>query len=262
MPATNRRIEPGKTPMAIMHGDNSGVWQAMTQLAWINDRFGDPTKATEWRTRAAALKANMMKHLWNGKFFRHQLPVDGTKDFDAYENERLSMSDAYALNRGLLSLEENRSIIEEYIARRGTTKGFSEWFTIDPPYEPSFGANKSHTAGTYVNGALCPFTAGELARGAFENGYEEYGWDILSRIEKMVARDDGKIFFLYHPITGEPQGRGPSAWGAAAIINAIDEGLSRHSGSRYGLSGDTLRSAVAGDAVHGATLFDRLRGGA
>ena len=41
----------------------------------------------------------------------------------------------------------------------------------------------------------------------------------------MVARDDGKIFFLYHPITGEPQGRGPSAWGAAAIISAIDEGL-------------------------------------
>ena len=221
----NRRIEPGKTPMAIMHGDNSGVWQAMTQLAWINDRFGNPTKATEWRTRAAALKANMMKHLWNGKFFRHQLPVDGTKDFDAYENERLSMSDAYALNRGLLSLEENRSIIKEYMARRATTKGFSEWFTIDPSYEPGFGAKKSHAAGTYVNGALCPFTAGELARGAFENGYEEYGWDILSRIEKMVARDDGKIFFLYHPITGEPQGRGPSAWGAAAIISAIDEGL-------------------------------------
>ena len=76
-----------------------------------------------------------------------------------------------------------------------------------------------------MNGAICPFTAGELARGAFENGYEEYGWDILSRIEKMVARDDGEIFFLYHPITGKPQGGGPSAWGAAAIINAIDEGL-------------------------------------
>ncbi|MGN0887699.1 MAG: hypothetical protein ACI4UY_02335, partial [Kiritimatiellia bacterium] len=35
----------------------------------------------------------------------------------------------------------------------------------------------------------------------------------------------GRIFFLYHPTTGEPQGRGPSAWGAAAILSAVDQGL-------------------------------------
>jgi hypothetical protein len=76
-----------------------------------------------------------------------------------------------------------------------------------------------------VNGALSPFTAGELARGAFECGEEAYGWDILDRVAKMVKRDDGKLYFLYDPLSGKPQGGGPSAWGAAAILAAVDEGL-------------------------------------
>ena len=68
------------------------------------------------------------------------------------------------------------------------------------------------------------YTTGELAKAALNNGYEEYGWDIISRFMKMVERDKD-IFFLYYP-DGKPQpDRGPSAWGAAAFISAVDEGL-------------------------------------
>lgn len=218
--ATNRRIEPGKTPMAVMHGDNTGAYQAMCQLAWMNERFGRADRAAAWRNRAEELKRNIMRHLWNGKFFRHELPL-GCAALDAHEAERLSMSDAYALNRGMLSLAENRSIIGEYLARRAVTRAFAEWFTIDPPYASFSGYPPGH----YVNGAICPFTAGELAKGAFENGYEEYGWDILSRLAKLAAAADGNIYFLYDPVTRKPQGGGPSAWGAAAILSAIDQGL-------------------------------------
>lgn len=216
----NRTIQLDE-PMAAMHGDNTGVIQAMNQLAWINERFGNTAKAAEWRERSARLRASVMKHLWNGRFFRHQLPLNCPPQ-DENEENRLSMSDAYALNRGVLTREECRSIIEEYRSRRTKTAAFAEWFTIDPVYE-DFGPN--HRKGQYVNGAICPFTAGELAKGAFENGYEAYGWDIIERLVEMVLRDEGKIFFLYHPVTGKPQGGGPSAWGAAAILSAIDQGL-------------------------------------
>ena len=216
----NRTIQLDE-PMAAMHGDNTGVIQAMNQLAWINERFGNTAKAAEWRERSARLHASVMKHLWNGRFFRHQLPLNCPPQ-DENEENRLSMSDAYALNRGVLTREECRSIIEEYRSRRTKTAAFAEWFTIDPVYE-DFGPN--HRKGQYVNGAICPFTAGELAKGAFENGYEAYGWDIIERLIEMVLRDEGKIFFLYHPVTGKPQGGGPSAWGAAAILSAIDQGL-------------------------------------
>ncbi len=216
--ATDRRIAPD-TPISIMHGDNSGVYQAMNQLAWLNRRLGNEEKAQAWEARAEELKKNIFKHLWNGKFFIHQLHLNHT-GVDDLEGERLSLSNTYDVNRGLTDTAQSRAVIEEYMSRRKTTKYFSEWFTIDPPYEKF----ANHKQGGYVNGAISPFTAGELAKAAFNNGYEEYGWDIIQRFIKLVERD-GTTYFLYDT-DGKPQPEGgPSAWGAAALVSAVDEGL-------------------------------------
>ena len=213
-----RRILPD-SPMSIMHGDNTGVYQAMNQLAWFNRRLGNEEKAKEWEKRAEILKENIFKYLWNGKFFIHQLHLNHS-GADDLENERLSLSCSYALNRNVCTLEQSRKIIEEYMRRRETTKFFAEWFSIDPPYENW--PNKA--PGQYVNGAISPFTAGELAKGALNCGYEEYGYDIIKRFIKLVERD-GTVYFLYDvDSTPQPEG-GPSAWGAAALLSAVDEGL-------------------------------------
>ena len=215
---TNRRIEKD-TPMSIMHGDNSGIYQAMNQLAWLNRRLENEEKAQEWEARANELKENMFKHLWNGKFFIHQLHLNHN-GVDDLENERLSLSNTYDMNRGVTDVEQSRSIIEEYMARRECANYFAEWFSIDPPYEKFY----IYRVGRYVNGAISPFTAGELAKAAFNNGYEEYGWDIVWRFMQLVERD-GTSYFLYN-MDGKPQpAGGPSAWGAAALISAVDEGL-------------------------------------
>ncbi len=213
----NRRIE-GR-PMSVMHGDNSGVYQAMHQLAWLNRRLHREEQARAWEKRAALLRENMFRHLWNGNFFIHQLHLDHS-GIDMLEDKRLSLSNTYDINRGVTSVAESRLIIEEYMARRQTTDCFAEWFSIDPPYE------KFHIyeRGKYVNGAISPFTAGELAKAALQNGYEAYGWDILCRFMELIERD-GTAFFLYNTdSTPQPDG-GPSAWGAAAFISAVDEGL-------------------------------------
>ena len=224
----DRRIHDDE-PMSIMHGDNSGVYQAMKQLAWFNNRLGNSDKAKQWENRAEMLRENIMKYLWNGSFFIHQLHLnhDG---IDNLENERLSLSNPYDINRGLTSVEESRNIIKEYMKRKETTNMFAEWFSIDPPYKDF----KSYKEGQYVNGAISPFTAGELAKAAFNNGYEEYGWDIVSRFIKLVERDNN-IFFLYYPDSRpQPEG-GPSCWGAAAFISAVDEGLAgiKNTGVNY-----------------------------
>jgi hypothetical protein len=214
----HRKIAPD-SPMSIMHGDNSGVYQAMKQLAWLNRRLGNEEKAQEWESRAEVLKENIFKHLWNGKFFIHQLHLNHS-GLDNLENERLSLSNTYDINRGLTNTEQSRAIIEEYMARRKRTDCFAEWFSIDPPYEKFF----IYESGRYVNGAISPFTAGELAKAAFNNGYEEYGWDIIQRFIQLVERD-GTTYFLYDT-DGKPQPEGgPSAWGAAALVSAVDEGL-------------------------------------
>ena len=215
---TNRKINPYE-PMSIMHGDNSGVYQAMLQLAWFRRRLGDEERAAIWERRAATLRENMIKHLFGGKFFIHQLHL-GHDGIDSLESERLSLSNTYDINRGVTSLAQSRLIIEEYMKRREKTKLFAEWFTIDPPYEKFL----IYGSGSYVNGAVSPFTAGELAKAAFNNGYEDYGWDIIRRFIDLVKRD-GTTYFLYHTDSAPQPELGPSAWGAAALLSAIDEGL-------------------------------------
>ncbi len=214
----NRRIEKS-TPMSVMHGDNSGVFAAMNTLAWFNRRLGREECALTWEERAEKLKAQMIKHLWNGNFFVHQYHI-GHSGADGAEAERLSLSNPYDINRGVTDLDQSRKIIETYISRGKDGRYFSEWFTIDPPYDNFLG----YLPGEYVNGAISPFTAGELARAAFDSGYEEYGWSIIERFMKLVERD-GTVYFLYYPNSAPQPERGPSAWGAASLLNAVDEGL-------------------------------------
>jgi hypothetical protein len=107
--------------------------------------------------------------------------------------------------------------------RRETTDAFAEWFSIDPPYAPSF---MKYEPGHYVNGSISPFTAGALALAAFNNGYEAYGYDILCRLQQIFEKT-GSIRFLYSRkdyLNGE-DASGPSAWGAGDILRAIDEGF-------------------------------------
>lgn len=214
----DRRIHENE-PMCAMHGDNSGVYQAMNQLAFFNRRLGNEAKAAEWEARAQALRASMFTHLWNGRFFVHQLPIN-CAPVDEHENDRMSLSLAYDINRGVTDLMQSRSIIEAYMERRKTTDKFAEWFTIDPAYDKFI----IYKNGEYVNGAISPFTAGELAKAAFNNGCESYGWDIISRFTELVERD-GDVYFLYYPDSMPQPHGGPSTWGAAALLSAIDEGL-------------------------------------
>lgn len=214
----DRSIHDGEQ-MSIMHGDNSGVYQAMTQLAWFNRRLGNEEKALSWERRAETLRENMFRYLWNGRFFIHQLHLNHSGK-DGKESERLSLSNTYDINRGVTDCEQAGSIIREYMRRRESTDKFAEWFTVDPPYEKFL----HYKDGEYVNGAISPFTAGELAKAAFCNGYEEYGYDIISRFIKLAQRD-GDVYFLYYPDSMPQADGGPSTWGAAALLSAVDEGL-------------------------------------
>ena len=207
------------TPMSIMHGDNTGVYKAMTQLAWLNDHFGNREKANEWRSRAAKLLENLNKYCWNGNFYTHQLHLnhDGLDD---KEDKRLSLSNTYALTRGTLTNEQGAAVIESYLKQGRELGVLYEWCAIYPPYETF----NMHKAGSYINGGSAPFLAGELAKGAFRYGYEKYGYEILKRLQAM-HRKYRELGFLYNPETGADLSGGPNGWGAAAVLDAIDNGF-------------------------------------
>ena len=48
-----------------------------------------------------------------------------------------------------------------------------------------------------MNGGVAGHAAGELARGAYENGYEEYGSEILLKLYKLGKENGNRIWFAY-----------------------------------------------------------------
>ncbi len=215
----NRKIEPG-LPMGIMHGDNSGLYQACLQMGEMLSAAGNTERAAFWLQRGEALRERINKLCFNGAYYTHQILLQPV-DTGLREEEILSLSNAYDINRGLPDHGMAVKIIDEYQKRRVLTKDtyFAEWFSIHPPY-PKFGP---YEADRYINGGVCGFVAGELAKAAFHHGRESYGADILNRVEQLVARD-GVIRFHYDK-TGKDIGGGPSGWSAAAILSALVEGL-------------------------------------
>ena len=214
----DRAIRPDD-PMGIFHGDNTGLFFAKNLMAKLYRALGDEASARRHEDEACSIKERIMKHLWNGTFFRHFLPLTPV-NYGVDEEFQMSLSNAYALNRGILSYDERLSVLNAYRAMRDKYKGEMDDFrNLEPPY-PVF---KGKKAGEYVNGAVAPFVAGQLAVAAFEIGEEEYGVDILKRVRRKVS-SDGKFSFLWN-WSGQDIGGGPRCWSAAELLNAECTGL-------------------------------------
>lgn len=229
-PAPRHWIEPD-TIWGTFHGDNTGTAHALELLARAEERVGDPALAPGWRAQGEAIMARLDELSWNGRFFAHFVPEDpGFAPAGVDPAAQLSLSNAYALNRGVLDERQGQRIVEEYFGRRDFSRTFAEWYSIDPPFPPgSFGmaGGKGENPGEYTNGGIMPLVGGELARGAFRFGMEPYGFDILRRYAALTELT-GATYLWYYP-DGRPGIQGPNTiptdgWGAGAMIGALMEG--------------------------------------
>ena len=91
-----------------------------------------------------------------------------------------------AINRGLADHARAVSILNEYRRRAATTDAFAEWFGIDPPFPDGIFGDALLKGGAYINGGIFPLVGGELARAAFEHGFEDYGIETLERYKEMI----------------------------------------------------------------------------
>jgi hypothetical protein len=214
------------------HGDNTGLAHALRLMATMEAAVGEPDQAEQWKDQARAIMRRLNELSWNGRFFTHFVPENpGFRPVGVDPEEQLSLSNAYALNRDVLDERQGRAIVESYFSRRDFEQAFAEWYSIDPPFPlGSYGmaGRRGERPGEYVNGGIMPLVGGELARGAFRYGAEPYGLDILRRYTALTELT-GASYLWYYP-DGRPGISGPDTigtdgWGAAAMINALFEGL-------------------------------------
>jgi hypothetical protein len=191
-------IVPGKTKYGVFFGDNTGYYEACDQLANMLDHAGDTDKASLYRQRRKEIFERLSTLSWNGKFFTHFIEDDSTvkRDLGVDEKSQIAQGNMYSLNRGL-PYEMNAAIIRTYMDLRSKLPQGSpgEWYSIYPPFERGFGRHNEKWQ--YMNGGVAGHAIGELARGAYENGFEDYASKTLKRLHDLVKSHDNHLYFAY-----------------------------------------------------------------
>ena len=212
------------TPMGIMHGDNSGLYAACNQLSHMFMAVGDRNAAEKWKQEGAGIQKRTNALCWNGKFYAHFVEDDPQPPYLKMDQKNtLSLSNPYDINRGLPTRSMAQSIIKTYKDLKESNKqnSFAEWYGIYPAVQPHFADYKP---GSYMNGGVNTIVAGELAKAAFQNGYETYGTDILQRLMDLMKKHNGDLPVSYTPEGKVDEGI-PDNWGQAAVYSALIEGL-------------------------------------
>lgn len=216
----------------ILHGDNSGYFEACQLLSRVLLHLGKPEQATRWRTFAEGLADRLNAHCWNGRFYTHFKKITPVEIPGVDEAAQLSFSNPMNINRGVTDLGMARSILQEYQERRNQSGAFAEWFSIDPAFPDGAFGDEKLVAGAYCNGGILPLVGGELARAYLESGYEEAGVRTLRQYARLIA-EKGETFLWYFPdgrpssieTSTSPDAMPTDGWGSSAMLWALIEGL-------------------------------------
>ena len=194
---TIMRINPETGEFNIFYGDNTGMAVSCEYLAEMLRVVDRENEADKYEKLANNLRDRLNKISWNGNFYTHMIPEnpDVKRDLgDTPTEKQVTLSNAYSLNRGI-EHDKCVEIIKTYqqIREEMPESSPGEWYNCYPPFEKGFHLDKWE----YMNGGVSTITAGELARGAFEHGYEKYGVDILQRIIDLSEEFGGYLHNCY-----------------------------------------------------------------
>lgn len=191
-------VIPGKTKFGIFFGDNTGYYDACNQLAEMLTYAGQKENAEKYRARAREILERIIALSWNGKYFTHFIDEDPSvkRNLGVDEKSQIAQGNMYSLNRGLPHAM-NVAIINTYIDLRKRLPDNSpgEWYAIYPPFEKGFGMHDAKWQ--YMNGGVAGHAIGEIARGAYENGYEDYASDVMLRALDLVKKGGNRLWFAY-----------------------------------------------------------------
>ena len=214
-----------ETPKGIMHGDNSGMFQASKQLAHLYEALGQSASAREWDLQGDLFRQKLNTICWNGKFYAHFIPEQPVPSHIKTDPiNSIGLSNTYSINRGAPTREMAASIIKTYreIGEKTKSQSMAPWFGIYPFIEPYFG---KYAVGEYMNGAVLPLVGGELAKAAFQNGFETYAVEQLGVLEKILSKNNRNLPGCVNADGTAQKEAIPDQWGQAAFVSALVEGL-------------------------------------
>jgi len=220
-----------RTFWGIMHGDNSGYYEAFLLMSRLVAASGLRRQATAWQKLASGLKRRANRVCFNGRFYTHHVHLVPVTIPGIDESSQLSLSNPIDINRGLATHAMAVAILQEYQERAGSSGAFAPWFTIDPPFPDGMFGDEKLVGGAYCNGGIMPLVGGDLARAALEHGFEEFGVRQLLIYEELTRNNESYLWYFPdgRPSTIEastsPDASPTDGWGSSAMMYALVEGL-------------------------------------
>ncbi len=186
------------TKFGIMFGDNTGMARSLEYLAEMLEHAGFSEEAYNYQLEATKLRERLNTLSWQGEFYKHHVPEDPSfkRDLGVDPDSQVTLSNAYSINRNIGHVKA-KAIIQTYMRIREEMPESSpgEWYTCYPPFERGFGDHNQKW--DYMNGGVTTIVAGELAHGAFEHGFEDYGVDILNRTLELSRKTQDYLHCTY-----------------------------------------------------------------
>ena len=211
--------------------DQSGYYLAYLAMAEMYRSIGRDDEADEYKKRAESYRERARALLWDGTKFQHHYHLTPMEHPGFDESDQLSMGNVWAVTRGLASHEQAVSIISEYRRREEELDDVYPWWSLQPGYPDELGyySGPYVQQGGYANGGLMPWVGGELCRGAFLHGMEEYGLHLLQQYREHLQKTGNRVHVWYWP-DGQPGFRTTNevphtGWGMSEWVAALMEGL-------------------------------------
>lgn len=222
--------EQGGTRNVVATCDQSGYYLAYLAMSRMYGALGDIDSSRKWEAKAKEYQARASKLLWDGTKFLHHYHIDKIDHGDFDESKQLAMGNTWAVTRGFANPGQAMSVIDEYRRRQKETGDAFPWWSLQPGYPDSlkYWKDPFRLQGGYANGGLMPWVGGELCRGAFQNGREDYGVELLRQYSEHLRKTGGAKVW-YWP-DGTPGFRtvnevNYAGWGMAQWVQALEEGL-------------------------------------
>jgi hypothetical protein len=205
--------------------DQAMAYEACRELAAMLTSLERPDRAEFWRKKAAALRENANRRLWQEDkgFYRVHIHLEPwPHDFD--EDNMFPMGgNAQAVISGLADLNQARRIIEQALRRQKEYGVSTISGVLLPPYPSGFFKHPAmDDPYEYQNGGQWDWFGGRLVLAMFENGFSRTAREKLIEIIRKNVANGG----LFEWDTREGAGRGSDyyAGSAGSLARALFEG--------------------------------------
>jgi len=216
----------GETWTASIY-DQAWMYQALLELAEMNQEAGLAQPAQRFREEAARLKDATNRLLWmpeRGYYRIHLHLTTFEHDFD--EDAMVAIGNAVAVYAGLADERQARSVfaaLEQARVRAGSLK---PGLSVYPPYhEGFFRHDLQYESGRYQNGGQWDWWGGVQVTAEFEAGHSALAWQHLAAIARDWADHPNDVAEWQVPRTNRMEGSHQYAGAAGTVAEAVVRGV-------------------------------------